>query len=265
MSEEGIVQFDGVELGNQLAMLLADSPRRPLAEENIAHLQNLPGFYQIAHRSPHGDVEDVVYIGAAQKSLRERLQYCYTKLAGRQGIDLRDITFSHLLVGDELAFLGSQLILATPYVKNLSPQWNRNGFGNRDPGRGRDKSIVTGSHFDAKYPIDLLYRFPLDLAFHNPLASLLGEIGRKLPYTFRYDRSNATLAELTCEIDGTMPTADQAFAQIATAIGSEWQITAFPGYVTMYPEVTHYPSASRYYVGDRIFDQEPEFSRDLWD
>lgn len=265
ISKEGIVQFNGAELGNQLATLLATSPRRSLIEDRINPVRNLPGFYQIIYPSSNGDSDDVVYIGSAQKSLRAAIKYCYTKLTGRRNIDLHRTQFSYLYVGDELAFLGSQVIHATPQVKNLSPQWNRNGFGNRDPGRSRDGAILTRSHFDAKHPIDLSYRLSLDAVLHAPIAGLLSEISRKLPYVFRYDRSTAALAGLTCEIEYGTPTVNQVLAQIATAVGSEWQITAFPGYVTMYPAVTHYPSAWRYYIGDRVVDQEPEFSRDLWD
>ncbi|MGK5738132.1 caspase, EACC1-associated type [Micromonospora sp. URMC 103] len=259
ISEDGVVGFDGVELGTQLARLLEQSPLNGLDGHGLESVRNSPGVYQLVRQSGTGKPE-VVYVGSARESLRVRLQQHQRKLSGRQGIDPDAILFSCLPMTQDLVSLGLQLV-ATPNFRSLNPEWNRNGFGNADPGRRRDGARVPESHFDALFPIDLTYRLEWPAPGPMSVRHALDHVKRQLPYVFRYDRGDSRLDEAAFEAPSRWSSADQAFKMIATAVGEGWQITAMLGYVTMYQDLVCYPSAWRYYRGTSVADQTPDLVR----
>ncbi|MCO6009262.1 Eco29kI family restriction endonuclease [Actinoallomurus purpureus] len=241
-------------LGDQLAQALTHLGRAPLAEQYLASLAERPGVYQLYL---HGDF---VYVGKADESLPGRLADHLQKLAGRRNIDLRDVTFSCLYVDEDFSALAPERLLISHHKEIGNIPWNNNGFGNKDPGRQRDSTVLKKNHFDVVYPIDLDRPVEDLKPGQIALSAILKALKNGLPYNFRYaepPRSKSTF--LTVPQAGL--SADEAFQLVSETLPETWQIAALMGYVIMYPDSPNeYKSAWRYYRSGRVAETEPEAS-----
>jgi hypothetical protein len=109
---------------------------------------NDSGIYALYH---HGKL---VYVGKAskgttksQRSLRDRLGEHASKLSGRQGISIADMTCRYLVFDSEWWVFAAEFALISHYA----PEWNVSGFGSKTPGVGRPGTARV-SKFDAKFP-----------------------------------------------------------------------------------------------------------------
>jgi hypothetical protein len=241
-------------LGDQLAKALKHLGRAPLADQYLASLDERPGVYQLYL---HGEF---VYVGKADKSLPGRLANHLRKLSGRRNVDLRDVTFSCLYVDEDFSALAPEQLLISHHKEMGNIPWNNNGFGNKDPGRQRDSTVLKKNHFDVLYPIDLDRPVEGLEPGQIALSSFLKALKNGLPYNFRYlepPRSKATF--LTVPQTGL--SADQAFRMVSATLPEKWQITALMGYVIMYSDSPNeYKSAWRYYRSGEVVESEPEAS-----
>ncbi len=235
-------------LGDQLEASLATLSPAPLTVERLAQLQPRSGVYQLYYRSAF------VYVGKAEQSLPDRLEDHLRKISGRANISLDDMGFTAMYVEEDLSAVAPETLLINRYRAAGSVPWNLAGFGNHDPGRNRDDSRVDEDHWDAMYPVNL--ELPCDgiSAGTYPVVDLLRKVKAALPFLFRYQDGNRSVGAQPADyrrevavIPHDNPTADQAFSRIAAALPG-WQITALPGYVIMYREQRHYPSAQKIYL-----------------
>ncbi|WP_236244251.1 GIY-YIG nuclease family protein [Streptomyces sp. CC210A] len=239
-------------LGDQLAAGLEELTPAPLADEHIDQLEERAGVYQLYLNG------DFVYVGKADKSLQARLRNHLKKISGRRGITLDEITFSCLYVAEDFSALAPEQLLINHHKGQGDIPWNNNGFGNRDPGRQRDHTILKGSHFDALYPIDLERPVKGLAAGTMTLHALMAAVKAGLPYTFRY-ASVPDHRGITVTVPHAEPTADSVFRLISAAVPQQWQITALMGYVIMYRESpTEYESAWRYYRDGQAIEGTPQ-------
>ncbi|CAM3962060.1 caspase family protein [Kibdelosporangium persicum] len=246
------VYFDLAELGNQVISLLGRRERQPLLLEVLQGMREGSGIYQLSQVD--GFVEEVVYIGSATRSLPERLMLHLNKIAGRRFLSLEQIRFSHLYFdGDPSGLIPSPL-----RSDHRVPEWNRNGFGNRDPGRARDRALLKKDHFDARHPIDLDYVIEPPSLDAPKLSHVLRALASELPYIFRYQRNVSDFDVLEVELPAREAPVHEVFQCIAAALGDSWQLTAFPGYVILYQENVIYPAAFRCYRGETVIEQVPE-------
>ncbi|MGW6291371.1 GIY-YIG nuclease family protein [Streptomyces sp. NPDC055058] len=241
-------------LGDQLADALDDLIPAPLTEPNLAELEDRPGVYQLYRN------DEFVYVGKADKSLPTRILKHLRKVSGRQGISLSEMTFTCLYVAEDFSALAPEKLLIKKYKKRGEIPWNNNGFGNNDPGKRRDETVVKENHFDALFPIDLGRTIPRIKPGTTTLAKLLAHVSKVAPYTFRYEKKKMGSAyKREIQIPDTDLTVDQLFGLIARNLPEEWQITALPGRAIMYPDNRRaYPSAWRYYRGRQVLEVEPE-------
>ncbi|MFD9109160.1 Eco29kI family restriction endonuclease [Streptomyces bottropensis] len=241
-------------LGDQLAQALTHLGRAPLAEQYLASLDERPGVYQLYL---HGEF---VYVGKADKSLPSRLANHLRKLSGWRNVDLRDVSFSCLYVDEDFSALAPEQLLISHHKEMGNIPWNNNGFGNKDPGRQRDSTVLKKNHFDVVYPIDLDRPVEGLQPGKITLSAFLKALKNGLPYNFRYiepPRSKATF--LTVPQAGL--SADEAFRLVSEALPEAWQIAALMGYVIMYGDSPNeYKSAWRYYRSGRVVETEPEAS-----
>ncbi|MER6842489.1 GIY-YIG nuclease family protein [Streptomyces platensis] len=241
-------------LGDQLAQALTHLGRAPLAEQYLASLDERPGVYQLYL---HGEF---VYVGKADKSLPGRLGNHLRKLSGRRNIHLRDVTFSCLYVDEDFSALAPEQLLISHHKEMGDIPWNNNGFGNKDPGRQRDSTVLKKKHFDVAFPIDLDHPVEGLEPGQITLSALLKALKSGLPYNFRYaepPRSKSTFLA----VPHTGQSADEAFHLVSEALPEAWQIVALMGYVIMYPDSPNeYKSAWRYYRSGRVVETEPEAS-----
>ncbi|MDT0317968.1 GIY-YIG nuclease family protein [Streptomyces millisiae] len=239
-------------LGDQLAAALGELDRAPLAEESIARLKEKPGVYQLYLNG------EFVYVGKADKSLPARLRNHLRKISGRRNISLAEMAFSCLYVAEDFSALAPEQLLISHHKGMGDIPWNNNGFGNKDPGRQRDSTVLKENHFDVMFPIDLERPVEGLRAGETTLQELLETIKVGLPYNFRYGKS-AEFKARRVHVPRAEMTADEVFQLVSAEIPAKWQVTALMGYVIMYDDSpTAYRSAWRYYRGGQPIRAVPE-------
>ncbi|MGW2665649.1 hypothetical protein ACWCW7_32255 [Nocardia tengchongensis] len=241
-------------LGDQLSEKLGELVPAPLTAEQLDGLEKRQGVYQLFVEG------QLVYVGkAAQKGgLPARLRGHMRKLSGRRNINMRDVGYVCLYVDEDLDAAAPEKLLIKRYKANGEAPWNTMGFGNKDPGRNRDKTLVKAQHFDAEYPINT------DLAVEGLQAGewLLGPVlmtvKENLPYTFRFPtvgsgrKPRRDLREVPILVPDSVNLGTglsiTVFLELVLAVLPEgWQATTLPGYVILYDEWQELGSATRYW------------------
>ncbi|MFB8769277.1 hypothetical protein VSQ78_16345 [Nocardiopsis alba] len=254
-------------LRDQLQADLNTLTPAPLNEENLqklhqresaTHPSSGAGVYQLYRSDPKSGESHLVYIGKAEKSISKRLEQHMAKISGRVNISLSEMSFKCLYVAEDLSAVAPEKILIKNHkMKNEAP-WNNNGFGNKDPGLNRDKTILEADHFDTLFPIDLNRELSPTTPESQDLEDFLKELKEELPYNFRYKKS-PIYENISITPPGPTATADSAFKTIIEALPSPWQIVALSGYVIMYDnEHENYASAIRYYRNGKTIDAKPK-------
>jgi hypothetical protein len=256
-------------LGDQLSESIKRLTPAPLDDPTVNKLNDDSGVYQL-YRS-----DTLVYIGKADRSLPERLGQHLRKISGRQNISLSEMAFTCLYVAEDLSAVAPETLLIKRHQDTGEAQWNKNGFGNKDPGRRRDTTVLKAGHFDAQFPIDLDINVDLYTG-QTTLKRFLELLKEALPYTFRYDRGlsgRGGLAISTVFVPGSQLTAREAFRLTLTDLPPGWQLTVLPGRTILYPEANPYlyDSALMWWrreqdgsvtetEGRHIFDQSDELA-----
>jgi hypothetical protein len=233
-------------LADQLAEKLTPLEPYPLTEEAISSLERRPGVYLLSHK------EHRVYVGKAQQPLPTRLRNHWNKLRGRDGIKVEEVEFVCLYVDEDLDAAAPEKLLIKRYRaegKGGGVPWNTNGFGNKDPGRRRDKSKVERNHFDALYPVNLSFDSLRIKPGQTTVHDFLEELKGQLPYNLRFDKSDPARRDyqVKFEIPSKSFNAEQAIDLVVGALPEKWQATALPGYLILYPEREEYPSALQWW------------------
>lgn len=200
-----------------------------LGGDTVSLLEDRPGVYEIFLDG------ELAYIGKASRSLRDRLLVHLRKLSGREwGLNER-CTFKVLYIDEDLSAFGPEYLLIKGMKKDGKAPWNFNGFGNKDPGRQRDTTVVKEQHFDALYQIDLGVEVLGDLpdSWTGAANKCLAELKKNLPFNLRFDKK-VPGAVVSAPIMGR--TAAHWFRAIIQALPEGWMITALPGYVILYQE-----------------------------
>jgi hypothetical protein len=224
-------------LADQLAEALAGLTAAPLCDAELMHLRPRPGVYELYLRDQR------VYVGKASRDLPSRLANHLRKLSGRRGIDLADMSFLCLYVDEDLEAAAPETLLIKKYREQGGSPWNTNGFGNKDPGRNRDRSLVRATHFDAIYPIDLDKPIEGVSAGSYGIVQYLELLKAALPYLLRFGDEVRRVGNLRVEVpEEPLPARELLKLAVAT-LPEGWQATALPGYVILYRERSRYESA----------------------
>lgn len=236
----------------QLVNSLAELTPIQLSHENLLTVDNHPGVYRLFYDGKP------VYVGKADKSLPQRLNKHLNKLGGRVdqlgGPLLDHISFYCLSIHEDLHALAPEKMLIREFKAAREAAWNFNGFGNNDPGRERDTSLVKENHFDRTYPINLEYELTLGSSVkQDSLYGLLKALKDGAPFNIRFPDPRKTnyatmersIAELESHLYESL-TVRAWLELVARFLPEGWLITALPGYVILYPETepTRYPSRS---------------------
>lgn len=254
-------------LSTQLYAALAVLDPAPLTQRNLdalapqAEKLGLPsqaGVYQLFRKEPDKDEEpQLAYVGKADEPLPARLGNHLYKLSGRQGISIEEMSFRCLFVEEDLSAVSPEKMLIKRHLQTGRIVWNNRGFGNNDPGRNRDRTVIKSNHFDLEFPIDLSRTVKGLTPGTRSLHSVLWEIKHGIPFLFRFKQSAAFKTQMVDVPDGEL-TVDEAFRLIAKYLSGKWQICSLLGWVIMYDDgPTTYPSASRYYRPDGVTNQKP--------
>ncbi|MFF3832550.1 Eco29kI family restriction endonuclease [Streptomyces sp. NPDC002458] len=246
-------------LGDQLAEALEGLDPTLLTKPNLAKLEeqavakNLPsrsGVYQLFR----GD--ELIYIGKADKPLAGRLENHRRKIAGRRNISIEEMSFRCLYVAEDFTAVAPEKLLIKKHKADGGIPWNTNGFGNKDPGRNRDNSVLKANHFDVQFPIDVSRMVRGLTSGEQRLVDFLEGVKDGLPYNFRYEEWKG-FEDVTVTLPERELSADEAFRLIAIYLPDKWQVSALMGYVIMY-EDNHrsYAGAWRYYRRDEVLDSQ---------
>ncbi|MFF3978529.1 GIY-YIG nuclease family protein [Streptomyces sp. NPDC001828] len=239
-------------LGDQLAAALKGLDRATLTEESIARLKEKPGVYQLYLNGKF------VYVGKADKSLPARLRDHLRKISGRRNISPSEMAFSCLYVAEDFSALAPEQLLISHHKGMGDIPWNNNGFGNKDPGRQRDSTVLKQNHFDVLFPIDLDRPIEGLEPGETSLHALMEAVKAGLPYNFRYGKS-AEFKARHLRVPTAAMTANEAFHLISAEAPEGWQVTALMGYVIMYDDSPNeYKSAWRYYRAGDSMSAVPE-------
>jgi hypothetical protein len=227
-------------LADQLADALSQLQPVPLITDNLEAIQPRPGVYELYHNDKR------VYVGKASRSLPSRLQNHLRKLSGRSLISLNDVSFQCLYVDEDLEAAAPEKMLIKKYRDQDGAPWNTNGFGNKDPGRNRDHSLVKENHFDALFPINLdLPVGPIGPGtFH--VSRFLPTVKTYLPFNLRFEKSKQSrkdYGDAIVQVPSQKTTARELIQLAVQALPEGWQATALPGYVILYHEGDTYDSA----------------------
>jgi hypothetical protein len=209
----------------------------PLDAANVATIPAAPGVYQLLHR------QQLVYVGQAEGSLRERLDRHRVTLSGRKRLDITDMSYRALIVNRNWSTLATEQALLSHYGRSAS--WNNSGFGSNDPGRNRDHTAEKAAHFNLKHPIDLTVGAPQVVVSETRARVVLIRLKEQSPFIVRFDESALSSLE---GVDLEVPpsaTIEQVLQRVGEALGHDWQVSALPGRVLIYPERgVSYPNAS---------------------
>lgn len=168
------------------------------------------------------------------------------------------MAFSCLYVAEDFSALAPEQLLITHHKGMGDIPWNNNGFGNKDPGRQRDSTVLKQNHFDVVFPIDLDRPIKGLLPGETTLQELLETIKAGLPYNFRYGKS-ADFKARSVHVPSAAMTADEVFQLVSAEIPAKWQVAALMGYVIMYDDSPNdYKSAWRYYRAGQRVNAVPE-------
>ena len=211
----------------------------PLSAISIAELQayeaanphSRKGLYLLMHAGSEA------YVGKPENSLAERLAEHRAKLSARQNMDVSQMAFKCIFLDKNWSALAHE----RPLIEALGCPWNNAGFGNHDPGRQRDRTRLKPTHFDRLFPITPAS--PVQLAPGAFLIqNVLPALRDHLPYLLRYETSTAVAAQYfgTTVTVGAAETAESLLGKVVDALGANWQVTFFCGYVILYPEPADY-------------------------
>lgn len=253
-------------LSTQLYESIKQLEPAPLTRENLdalvsqAETLGLPsraGVYQIFRQEP-GKKRELTYVGKADEPLDERLGKHLFKLSGRRGISIDEISFRCLFVEEDLSAVSPEKMLIKEHLKNGKIVWNNRGFGNNDPGRNRDKTVIKENHFDLEFPIDLDRKISGLTPGHQSLYDVLWAIKKNISFVFRFKQSALYKKTFVTVPKGDM-TIDEAFRFVIKHLSGKWQICALLGWAIMYDDApATYPSAWRIYQPDKVVEQEPQ-------
>ncbi|MEY9907967.1 hypothetical protein ABIA35_004199 [Catenulispora sp. MAP12-49] len=240
MSDEHSAEFKisiTQAMADQLMATLGPLDRVILDKANLEATAERPGVYEIFLHTESGD--ERLYVGKAAKSLRKRLEQHRRKISGRVGIDPNAMRFICAYVDEDLDAAAPEKMLIKRYRDTGSVPWNTNGFGNNDPGRNRDTTLVKTNHFDALYRINLDQLVEVTSTC-GPAFAILDAIKTAAPYNVRYDRlrkkPHPDLVDTTVTVPAGAVPVRELLPIVVEQLPIGWQATAFPGYVILYPE-----------------------------
>jgi hypothetical protein len=220
-------------LGDQLGEAVRLLTPAPLRTSELDRLKREPGVYQLYRNGT------VVYTGKADQSIPSRLGNHLRKISGRQGISLDEMSFICLYLAEDLSALAPETLLIKQFTESGYSSWNRNGFGNKDPGQRRETTLVKSNHFDAQFQINLDFVISLE-GGDRELRKLLNEVKAALPFNFRYAQTLKRVNPVSrrvVNLEGGDYSAREIFECLLAHLSSEdWQVTALPGYAILYPE-----------------------------
>jgi len=185
------------------------------------------------------------YVGKSDDSLYSRLDDHRVKIGARLNISVEDILFKCLYLDKNWSAMAHEGSLIKSFCSLGG--WNSKGFGNHDPGRERDTTVVKEGHFDRLYPINPDSVIPeLDEVAPGKISALIAlrALKIKAPYLVRFQdakgRAKRDYEESKITLSSASVSARTLVGLIVDALGSSWQATFLYGYLIVYRDTKQY-------------------------
>lgn len=182
------------------------------------------------------------YIGKAN-NVKDRLSQHLTKLRGRRNINISDIGYKVLLLDKSMSTAANESILINLFKEQYSGMWNGAGFGPKDPGKERD--TTKPGKFDQQYPI--IEDYPVNINVDDEglvgLSQLLSSMKNQLPYVFRYEVDENTLAT-KINLANVQLVAKDLLQTVVTHLGIGWRGAVISYGMVLYKTNKNYPHGS---------------------
>lgn len=227
----GLFRFDLPQaVTNQLVLDLNDLEGSSLTPNALADLR----AFQERHEAQHGvylllDNDHPVYIGKAD-NVAERLLQHYEKLRGRLNVDLATINYKALILEVTWSTSANEDLLIEYFKSKDQCEWNKKGFGPKDPGKERDGHKP--GWFDSTYPINSSWPCE-NIPDRINVGGALGLLKDQLPYLLRYS-VDAPESKIELDLSGVPRTAESILVNVAGALGAQWQLMQFNSHFTLY-------------------------------
>lgn len=196
----------------------------------------------------------LMYIGKADKNLRDRLERHYRMLAARQNINTEKLGFKALYIHKNWTTWTTEAALIRFFREELP--WNASGLGSNDPGHNREDTAEEDT-FNSLYPIDPNYVCDWISPGKYLAWDLLEQFKKDLPYLLRFHKvtrkfkSQADqqavqeLKETQVKVAFKSMSAKDLLVEIAKQLPDGWQATQFPGRLILYKEQADYRHGRR--------------------
>ncbi|MNV29433.1 hypothetical protein D3C71_1206600 [compost metagenome] len=244
MSYFKVLEFDLHQaLVRDLVALLDEMEPANLNHGNASSVVDGQGVYQLFLR------DELVYVGKTdlEAGLRRRLLRHCEKIRSRLNLAPDDVSFKAVQI-----YVFTAMDLEGALIKHYKRvqgklAWNLSGFGSNDPGKERDNSKLKRTHFDSCYPIDLGLDVNIQSNQKLSVASVLRSLKDQLPYTIRFEcvpakskKPHPDLINTPIHLESGSLSVRSVLTTVSSALGPNWQITTFPGYITIYREHKNY-------------------------
>lgn len=229
------------KLLEELVKLFGEMPDGHLNAESLGHVEEEQGIYQLFKD------DQLVYIGKtdAEAGLKKRLARHAAKIQSRRNLSAEHVTFKAIRVYVFTAMDLEALLINYYKESGLQLEWQHSGFGSNDPGKERDTTTFKKDHFDTMYPIDLELEVTIEMENNTiTVADLFKQMKKQLDYNIRFQsRGGGRKPHQDLEdAEVTLPSKSGtvlSYLKIAKReLGTNWKITALPGYVIAYKNDT---------------------------
>lgn len=181
-----------------------------------------------------------VYAGKAD-GLLDRLQQHLDKIRGRIMLAEKEVRYKALLLDENWSTSANEDLLIRHFKERGECEWNKSGFGPKDPGKNRDG--YQPNKFDVLYPINT--DWPINgIEDTMTIGEVLALLKEQLPYVMRYELPAADHSrKLT--LKGVPRTAMGLALAIAKQLGDEYQFMLFKSHMVLYKSKKEYAHGTR--------------------
>ena len=225
----------------QLILELEQLNATPLTRSDLERLAE----FQELHDTQSGVYvlymgQKAVYAGKADE-LVKRLHQHLEKIRGRLVLDKAEIRYKALILDENWSTSANEGLLIKHYKQKGECEWNKAGFGPKDPGKNRDG--YKPNKFDTNYPINLEWKIE-ELADLCTLGNALVILKEQLPYTVRYELEKADLNR-AMNFNGVTRSAIALSSHIAMTLGGDYQFMIFKSHLVLYRSKKEYAHGAR--------------------
>lgn len=230
-----------IAVTEQLIAKLEGLQATPLTKTDLDRLSD----FQKKHEMRAGVyvlyMDDIaVYAGKAD-GLLDRLRQHLERIRGRTILARKEIRYKALLLDENWSTSANEDLLIKHFKRRGECEWNKAGFGPKDPGKNRDG--YKPNKFDTLYPIDTTWEVE-GLKDSMTIGAVLDLMKDQLPFTIRFSLSKEDLSR-KLKLQGSPRTSIALASLIAKTLGKQYQFMIFKSHMVLYKSKKQYAHGTR--------------------